>query len=95
MAAIFIAHGRPALLDLARADLPRHPLVHAGQPGGGRRLGRSPRPAFAFYLANFGSYDATYGTLAGLVALLVWLWITNVAILFGHVLNAQLERDAR
>jgi membrane protein len=51
--------------------------------------------AFGLYLANFGSYDATYGTLAGLIALLVWLWITNLAILFGHVLNAQLERDAR
>ena len=50
--------------------------------------------AFALYVANFGSYDKTYGTLGGLVALLVWLWITNVAILFGHALNAQLERDA-
>ncbi len=50
--------------------------------------------AFAFYLANFGSYDATYGTLAGLVALLVWLWITNIAILFGHVLNAQIDSPA-
>jgi membrane protein len=49
--------------------------------------------AFAFYLANFGSYDATYGTLGGLVALLVWLWITNLAILFGHVLNAQIGRS--
>jgi membrane protein len=49
---------------------------------------------FALYVANFGSYDKTYGTLGGLVALLVWLWITNVAILFGHALNAQLERDA-
>jgi membrane protein len=51
--------------------------------------------AFALYVANFGSYDKTYGTLGGLVAVLVWLWITNVAILFGHALNAQLERDAR
>jgi membrane protein len=50
--------------------------------------------AFAFYVANFGSYDKTYGTLAGLVALLVWLWITNLAILFGNSLNAQLEREA-
>jgi len=49
---------------------------------------------FAIYLANFGSYDKTYGTLAGLVALLVWLWISNVAILFGHELNAELERAA-
>jgi membrane protein len=49
---------------------------------------------FALYVANFGSYDKTYGTLGGLVVLLVWFWITNVAILFGHALNAQLERDA-
>jgi membrane protein len=50
--------------------------------------------AFAAYVANFGSYDKTYGTLGGLVALLVWLWISNVAILFGHELNAELEREA-
>jgi membrane protein len=50
--------------------------------------------AFAFYVANFGSYDKTYGTLAGLVALLVWLWISNLAILFGHQLNAERERSA-
>lgn len=49
--------------------------------------------AFALYVANFGSYDKTYGTLGGLVALLVWLWITNLAILFGSELNAQLERE--
>lgn len=50
--------------------------------------------AFALYVANFGSYDKTYGTLAGLVVLLVWLWITNLAILFGHELNSELERGA-
>jgi membrane protein len=48
---------------------------------------------FALYVANFGSYDATYGTLGGLVALLVWLWISNLAILFGHQLNAERERS--
>ena len=47
---------------------------------------------FAFYVANFGSYDKTYGTLGGLVALLIWFWISNLAILFGHQLNAELER---
>lgn len=47
---------------------------------------------FGFYVANFGSYDKTYGTLAGLVAVLVWFWITNLAILFGHQLNAERER---
>jgi membrane protein len=50
--------------------------------------------AFATYVANFGSYDKTYGTLGGLVALLVWLWISNLAILFGHQLNAERERSA-
>ncbi len=50
--------------------------------------------AFALYVANFGSYDKTYGTLGGLVVLLVWFWITNLAILFGHQLNAERERSA-
>lgn len=49
---------------------------------------------FALYVAGFGAYDKTYGTLAGLVVLLVWLWIGNLAILFGHQLNAERERSA-
>jgi membrane protein len=49
--------------------------------------------AFALYVANFGSYNKTYGTLGGLIVLLIWLWITNVAILFGHQLNAERERS--
>jgi membrane protein len=49
--------------------------------------------AFAFYVANFGSYDKTYGTLGGLIALLVWFWLSNLAILFGHQLNAERERS--
>jgi membrane protein len=48
---------------------------------------------FAFYVANFSSYDKTYGTLAGLVVLLLWFWITNLAILFGHQMNAERERS--
>jgi membrane protein len=49
--------------------------------------------AFAFYAANFGSYDKTYGTLGGVVCLLVWLWITNVALLLGMELNSERERS--
>jgi membrane protein len=48
--------------------------------------------AFAFYLANFGNYNKTYGTLAGVIAFLVWLWISNIAILLGAELDAELER---
>lgn len=50
--------------------------------------------AFAFYVANFGSYDKTYGTLGGVVAFLVWIWITNIALLLGMELNAERERSA-
>jgi membrane protein len=47
---------------------------------------------FAVYVGNFGSYDKTYGTLAGVVVFLLWLWITNMAILLGCEFNAQTER---
>jgi membrane protein len=47
---------------------------------------------FFFYAKNFGSYNKTYGTLGGMISLLVWLWITNVAIVFGQELNAEIER---
>ncbi len=47
---------------------------------------------FAFYVANFASYDRTYGTLGGVVVLLVWMWIGNVALLLGAELNAERER---
>ncbi|HEY0718236.1 MAG TPA: YihY/virulence factor BrkB family protein [Streptosporangiaceae bacterium] len=49
--------------------------------------------AFAYYVANFGSYNKTYGTLGAAIALLVWLWITNVAILLGAEINAERERS--
>lgn len=48
---------------------------------------------FAIYVANFGSYDRTYGTLGGAVVLLIWLWLTNIALLLGLELNAELERQ--
>jgi membrane protein len=48
---------------------------------------------FAFYVANFGSYDKTYGSLAGVVLFLVWMWLINVAVLLGMELNAERERD--
>jgi membrane protein len=51
--------------------------------------------AFALYVSQFGSYNKTYGSLAGVVVVLVWMWITNLAILFGHELNAERERDVQ
>jgi membrane protein len=49
---------------------------------------------FAFYVANFGSYNKTYGALGGVIVGLVWFWITNCALLFGLELNAERERSA-
>jgi membrane protein len=47
---------------------------------------------FAFYASNFGSYNETYGTLGGFVVLLVWFWISNLALLFGLELNSEIAR---
>jgi YihY family inner membrane protein len=47
---------------------------------------------FAVYVANFGSYNKTYGSLASVIIFLVWLWLSNTAILLGAELNAELER---
>ena len=48
---------------------------------------------FALYVSQFGSYNKVYGSLAGVVIILIWMWITNLAILFGHELNAERERE--
>ncbi|AYG78927.1 hypothetical protein DWB77_01036 [Streptomyces hundungensis] len=48
---------------------------------------------FALYVANFGSYNKTYGTLAGLIIFLIWLWLSNLAILLGLELDAELARQ--
>jgi len=47
---------------------------------------------FALYVSQFGSYDKTYGSLAGVVVFLLWLWITNIAVLLGVEFNAETER---
>jgi len=51
--------------------------------------------AFALYVGNFGSYNKTYGALAGVVVFLVWLWISNIMVLLGAEFNAELERERR
>jgi membrane protein len=47
---------------------------------------------FAFYVANFASYNKTYGTLAGVIVFLVWLWISDIAILLGLEFDAETAR---
>ena len=49
--------------------------------------------AFGLYVANFGSYNQTYGALAGVIILLLWLWLTNVALLLGAEVDAEIERS--
>ncbi|MFJ7288290.1 YihY/virulence factor BrkB family protein [Curtobacterium sp. AB451] len=47
---------------------------------------------FGFYVANFSNYNATYGSLGGVIVFLLWVWITNNALLFGAEFDAELER---
>lgn len=48
---------------------------------------------FGLYVANFGSYDRTYGTLGAIITFLVWVWLTNIAILLGVELDSEVERE--
>src|SRR3954452_18979429 len=72
----------------------RHPGYRWISPGGVLAvvLWVVASAAFAFYVGNFGSYNKTYGSLAAVMIFLIWLWITNVAILLGAEFNAEVER---
>ncbi len=48
--------------------------------------------AFGVFLANFGVYDKTYGTLAAIITFLIWAWLTNIAILVGIERDSEIER---
>ncbi|WP_227267697.1 YihY/virulence factor BrkB family protein [Roseobacter weihaiensis] len=50
---------------------------------------------FAFYVSNFGSYNESFGTLGGVVVLLMWFWISAFIILLGAELNAEMEAQTR
>ena len=47
---------------------------------------------FGFYVSNFANYDATYGVLGGVIVFLLWMWISNLAVLVGAELDTELER---
>jgi membrane protein len=48
---------------------------------------------FGLYIAHFGSYDKTYGTLGAIITFLVWVWLTNIAMLLGIELDSEIERE--
>ena len=50
--------------------------------------------AFSIYVANFGSYDKTYGSLGAMVGFMTWIWLTLTIVLAGAELNSELERQA-
>ncbi|MDX6672042.1 MAG: rane protein [Solirubrobacteraceae bacterium] len=72
----------------------KHPGFRWITPGGLVAVGLwvLASAGFALYVAMFSSYNKTYGSLAGAVIFLVWLWISNLAILLGAELNAEVER---
>ena len=73
----------------------KHPHIRWVSPGGvaGVIIWILASGAFALYVANFASYNKTYGALGGVIVFLVWLWITNIAVLLGAELDAELERE--
>jgi membrane protein len=72
----------------------RHPGFRWATVGGvvGVLLWLVASAGFGLYVANFGSYNKTYGTLAGVIVFLVWIWVSNLAILFGAEVDAELAR---
>ncbi|MBX5442771.1 MAG: YihY/virulence factor BrkB family protein [Solirubrobacteraceae bacterium] len=73
------------------ARLPRFPWISPGAVVA-LAIWAVATVGFFFYVRSFGSYNATYGALGGAISMLVWLWITNIAILFGQQLNSEIER---
>ncbi len=90
---VVIVTGMLALLYYLAPNV-RHHGVRWITPGGvlAMLLWIAASAGFALYVANFGSYNKTYGSLAGVIVFLVWLWLSNVAVLLGLELNAELER---
>ncbi|MFI7606088.1 YihY/virulence factor BrkB family protein [Micromonospora sp. NPDC049366] len=75
----------------------RQPRFRWLTPGGAVALAAWALASFGFglYVANFGSYDATYGSLGAVIAFLVWLYLSNSALMLGVQINAELQRGRR
>ena len=82
-----------ALLYWAAPNV-KHPRFRWISPGGvlGVLIWLAASGLFAVYVANFSNYNKTYGALGGVIVFLVWLWISNIAILLGAELNAEIAR---
>ena len=95
-AIVVIVTGMLALLYYLAPNV-RHHGVRWITPGGvlAMLLWIAASAGFALYVANFGSYNKTYGSLAGVIVFLVWLWLSNVAVLLGLEFNAELERGRK
>ena len=84
-----------------RACSTTRPQREATRPRAGSRPAAPSRSStwivasalFGIYVSQFGSYNKTYGTLGGVIVFLVWLWVSNLALLFGPEFDAELERS--
>ncbi|WSZ83793.1 YihY/virulence factor BrkB family protein [Streptomyces sp. NBC_00859] len=85
------------VLLLFRSGPPVARAAHRGLPGGvlAALLWLMASAGFTVYAAGFGTYSKLYGSLAGVVVFLVWLWVSNLALLAGAQFNAELTRGAR
>ncbi len=90
---VFVVSLMIALLYYASPNV-KHPKFQWVSPGSllAVLLWIAASALFAFYVANFGSYNKTYGALGGVIVFLTWLWITNNVILLGAEVNAEIER---
>ena len=75
-------------------DSPRWQWVSAGGVFGGL-LWIAVSLGFGWYVSTFNNYGKTYGPLAGVIVLVLWLYLSSIAVLIGGELNAELERQAQ
>jgi membrane protein len=91
---LFIVMTMFAILYWASPNV-KHPKFRWITPGSvaGVVLWIVASAGFALYVGSFASYNKTYGALGGVIIFLVWLWISNIAVLLGAELNAEVERE--